>query len=258
MNLSRKEIIKAAVNKFLCWKLPKDFSPDSFISFDGKKHDTWGGYPNSWPTGTNLFDAKQARAMFEHCLNEVLQSRLAEGEQEPELNWYHSKGGILTDRAAWLIETQVGGPTHWIASYKLEGPCPLTNDANTAIHFPTKESAEQMLDALFNLPRKGTVLGYGRNEYEVTEHLFMGAAPQATKGEQEPAYTKVEEEILTRYWVESTGRGFWPAVVKCGTGAVGIFVGTKKQAERVRQALQTACLDGAFMASNAAPQGAPK
>jgi hypothetical protein len=36
-----------------------------------------------------------------------------------------------------------------------------------------------------------------------------------------------------------------------------IFVGSKKQAEHVRQALQTACLDGAFIAtaSKAAPQG---
>ena len=87
---------------------------------------------------------------------------------------------------------------------------------------------------------------------------ILDAAPQATKGEQEPAYAKVETEILTRYRVEPTGRGFWPAVVKCGTGTMDIFVGTKKQAEHVRQALQTACLDGAFMASNAAPQGAPK
>ena len=84
-------------------------------------------------------------------------------------------------------------------------------------------------------------------------------ASRLAEGEQEPAYAKVEEEILTRYRVEPTGRGFWPAaVVKCGTGAMDVFVGTKKQAERVRQALQTACLDGAFMASNAAPQGAPK
>ena len=83
-------------------------------------------------------------------------------------------------------------------------------------------------------------------------------AARPAEVEQEPAYAKVETEILTRYRVESTGRGFWPAVVRCGTGAMDIFVGTKKQAEHVRQALQTACLDGAFMASNAAQQGALK
>lgn len=65
---TQDEIISEAVNKFLAWKLPQNFYPDSFISFDREKHDTWGGYPNSWPTGTNLLTAEQARAMFEYCL----------------------------------------------------------------------------------------------------------------------------------------------------------------------------------------------
>ena len=56
------------VSRFLCWKLPRYFYPDSFISFDRTKHDTWGGYPNSWPTGTNLFTGDQARAMLEHVI----------------------------------------------------------------------------------------------------------------------------------------------------------------------------------------------
>ena len=63
-----KELIDEAVNRFLAWKLPQDFYPDSGIAFNAKLHDTWGGYPNSWPTGTNLFTAEQARAMFQHCL----------------------------------------------------------------------------------------------------------------------------------------------------------------------------------------------
>lgn len=80
-------IITAAVDKFLCWKLPQNFQPDSFISFDGKKHDTWGGYPNSWPTGTNLLDAGQARAMFEHCLNDLLAALQARNQQGPIKTW---------------------------------------------------------------------------------------------------------------------------------------------------------------------------
>ena len=80
-------IITAAVDKFLCWKLPQNFQPDSFISFDGKKHDTWGGYPNSWPTGTNLLDAGQARAMFEHCLNDALAALQARDQQGPIKTW---------------------------------------------------------------------------------------------------------------------------------------------------------------------------
>jgi hypothetical protein len=55
------------VNRFLGWKLPKDFSPDCGISFDGRGPDA-RGYDRGWPTGTNLFHAGQAKEMFEHCL----------------------------------------------------------------------------------------------------------------------------------------------------------------------------------------------
>lgn len=64
----RAELIRHMVNRFLAWKLPKEFYPDSFISFDREKHETWGGYPNSWPTGTNLFTAEQAKEMLEYLL----------------------------------------------------------------------------------------------------------------------------------------------------------------------------------------------
>lgn len=56
--------IKTAVDRFLCWKLPKDFAPDAGISFD-KQHE-YESY--RWPIGTNLLTAPQAKAMFEHCL----------------------------------------------------------------------------------------------------------------------------------------------------------------------------------------------
>jgi hypothetical protein len=55
------------VNRFLGWKLPKDFSPDCGIIFDGRGPDA-RGYDRGWPTGTNLFHAGQAKEMFEHCL----------------------------------------------------------------------------------------------------------------------------------------------------------------------------------------------
>ena len=60
--------INAMVGRFLAWKLPKDFYPDSFIIFDREKHDAWGGYPNSWPTGTNLLNVEQVRQMLEHVV----------------------------------------------------------------------------------------------------------------------------------------------------------------------------------------------
>lgn len=49
-----------AVNRFLGWKLPEDFSPDNGVQF---KPPSFG-----WPTGTNLLNAEQARQMFGHCL----------------------------------------------------------------------------------------------------------------------------------------------------------------------------------------------
>lgn len=59
--------IAEMVNRFLGWPLPKDFYPDCGISFDGRKDDEWNKN-KTWPIGTNLLTADQAKAMFEHCL----------------------------------------------------------------------------------------------------------------------------------------------------------------------------------------------
>lgn len=56
--------IKTAVDRFLGWKLPKDFYPDCHVSFDREK----ASANNGWPIGTNLLTADQAKAMFEYCL----------------------------------------------------------------------------------------------------------------------------------------------------------------------------------------------
>lgn len=60
--------IAAMVNRFLCWPLPKDFSPDGGISF--RNEPDAGGYAPTWPVGTNLLTADQARQMFEHVTAE--------------------------------------------------------------------------------------------------------------------------------------------------------------------------------------------
>jgi len=59
--------VEAMVNRFLGWPLPKDFAPDCGISFDGRKDDEWNK-GKTWPIGTNLLSAEQAKAMFAHCL----------------------------------------------------------------------------------------------------------------------------------------------------------------------------------------------
>ena len=60
------DVIEQAVNRFLSWKLPKDFKPDGgmvFIPTKGRGYDS----PH-WPIGTNLFNAQQAREMLRYVL----------------------------------------------------------------------------------------------------------------------------------------------------------------------------------------------
>ena len=65
--LARQEaFFKAMVDRFLCWKLPKDFGPDAGISF--KPYGDYGHDDHRWPIGTNLLTAPQAEEMFRHCV----------------------------------------------------------------------------------------------------------------------------------------------------------------------------------------------
>lgn len=71
------------VNRFLWWKLPKDFSPDAGISFTPTKPYEGDEFGNSWwPVGTNLLTAEQARAMFKACLS--LEPSRTEETKPPE------------------------------------------------------------------------------------------------------------------------------------------------------------------------------
>jgi len=64
---TQDDLVREMVNRFLCWKLPKDFAPDAGISFSPTKPD---GYdqPGWWPIGTNLLHAGQAEDMVRHML----------------------------------------------------------------------------------------------------------------------------------------------------------------------------------------------
>ena len=60
------DVVEQAVNRFLSWKLPKDFHPDGgmvFIPTKGRGYDS----PH-WPVGTNLLNAQQAREMLLYVL----------------------------------------------------------------------------------------------------------------------------------------------------------------------------------------------
>jgi hypothetical protein len=55
--------IKHMVDRFLGWKLPKDFNPDN-----GIKYEPYARSPGFEPSGTNLFDATQADAMVRYMI----------------------------------------------------------------------------------------------------------------------------------------------------------------------------------------------
>ena len=62
----RDQIYKM-VDRFLSWPLPRTFSPDCGISFDGRKPDEFN-HIKPWPVGTSLLTANEARQMIEHLM----------------------------------------------------------------------------------------------------------------------------------------------------------------------------------------------
>ena len=63
----KTQVTDEMVSRFLSWKIPADFSPDCYISFNPGH-----ALPSSalWPVGTNLLTAEQARKMLEHVISE--------------------------------------------------------------------------------------------------------------------------------------------------------------------------------------------
>ena len=63
-----EEQINKMVDRFLGWKLPENFSPDAGISFKAEYNENTSYPARHEPTGTNLFDAEQAREMIKYIL----------------------------------------------------------------------------------------------------------------------------------------------------------------------------------------------
>ena len=68
--------IKHMVERFLCWKLPRDFHPDAGIKFEpgfNVEYNAKHGRPpqRHEPTGTNLFNYTQAVEMVRHMVAEI-------------------------------------------------------------------------------------------------------------------------------------------------------------------------------------------
>lgn len=66
--LEQRPSIKTMVDRFLGWPLPEDFSPDAGISFKPIYNEGTPYQNRHRPIGTNLFNADQARQMFEYLL----------------------------------------------------------------------------------------------------------------------------------------------------------------------------------------------
>ena len=60
---SRQFDINKLVDKFICWNLPTDFSPDGGITYQ-QSQTIYGNNLPSMPTGTNLLTADQAKKMY--------------------------------------------------------------------------------------------------------------------------------------------------------------------------------------------------
>ena len=60
--------IKAAAARLMGWRLPDDFYPDCFVTFDRERAAKNG----SWPTGTNLLTYAQAEEMLKYAFAEQL------------------------------------------------------------------------------------------------------------------------------------------------------------------------------------------
>lgn len=71
-NEAKEKLIKQMVDRFLAWKLPKDFQPDAGISFNPDYNEHTPFPARHEPSGTNLLNATQAEAMIRHLMDGVL------------------------------------------------------------------------------------------------------------------------------------------------------------------------------------------
>lgn len=130
----RNSDVSEMVNRFLCWKLPKDFAPDCGISFKCESdydHPEYGRTKFE-PTGTNLFTAQQAKAMFEH----VLTALEAPAQPEQPINFELAYWEVYSKQRVEL--TKVTAPAQQIEldDIKAADCCPY---CEALIHPPAQQ-----------------------------------------------------------------------------------------------------------------------
>lgn len=118
--------IKHMVNRFLGWKLPKDFHPDAGISYT---RPNYAPEVDARPSGTNLLDATQADAMVRHMIE-----------------------GMPTERGdyRWLIEAP---GQHYFAARQSGSSSDFywTQDHDKALYFMSEAQADAAMMAVRQL-----------------------------------------------------------------------------------------------------------
>lgn len=139
--------ISHMVSRFLAWKLPESFRPDAGISFEPEYNAEWNaqeGRPPSRhePSGTNLLDATQARAMVLHMLDGL-------PSPQPNPPHYRPKGQTMSEtrEIGWLCEWNLrNGPEWWsLEDAQGEGGY-FTKDSTKALRFARKQDAEAYIN----------------------------------------------------------------------------------------------------------------
>lgn len=80
--------------------------------------------------------------------------------------------------------------------------------------------------------------------------VHLGGGEGGWVPQWQPIEGCVEAMAATRYHVDKTESGFWPYVVRCGTGTQVLHKGHLTSCQRFAQQMTMAFLDGAFVAVN--------
>jgi hypothetical protein len=125
-----EEQIKHLVDRFLGWRLPRNFNPDAGIRYSQPIPMSDNEPPREMPSGTNLFDATQANEMVRHMIAGM-----------PE--------GASPETFAWLIEAP--GQNYLRAVRIGRDEFRWTKDRDEAIRFFNENQADQTMMVLRKL-----------------------------------------------------------------------------------------------------------
>ena len=244
---------------------------DHYITDDAEDFDTVSGEPENWlcsgleDSSTMIETGRIARfALTGEALNWIDGGE----DQQPKPVAGEAFGPAAAqpveptmDERGWLIEHSGETPgtsarhVSWLRVRPKFGgygakEFGFTHDASDALRFARREDAE----AVLAMHMGAHPPDWHRRPYSVSEHPWPHH-PAASGDSTPPSASQVdavELEIASGYVVEKrSGGGFWPYCVRAGDGARELFVGHKKACDNVRAALESACLDGAFMARSA-------